>query len=541
VKRGKAYLVIFLILVFVSSVLLFSCSKNEPSQQENEPIENEPGEEVVEPTPTGEPKYGGTLRVIWQSFPKNVGDPAEMVGIDNRFCIPYAEMLVTLDENHKVVGWLAESFEEDPENKHLTFHLRKGVRFHDGTPFNAEAVLWNFERRLETGNLAGASLVESLEVIDEYTIRIHAKEYHSLIHQDWGWVPIFSPSAFIEAGGGDLEKSKEWARQNGVGTGPFKLVEYERDSFARFERNDDYWLEGYPYLDAIEIRCIPNASTAAALMEAGEADAWHTPSIEEMKRLKGLGFKENVRNGGLIVGIQFDSTDPNSPFADKRVREAVEYAIDRDALAKMVGQDYYIPLTQMSPPDVVGYNPDYNPRPYDPEKAKALLAEAGYPEGFETSIILSDTPYNRDAATAIQGYLQRIGIKVNIDIADSARYAAAAFAGQGFKGMNLAFSGIHPTGTGIILHYGPNPQTFRTNVFVKSPEFLAYCQQALQSYDPESFAEAVRLAIKQAGEDAMVVPLYATPESSVYAPYVHSNYPLIHSTIWHVYSEWMEK
>ena len=540
-KRKMAYLYVLLVLVLVCSVLFFGCAKNETNQPNNNPLEeeNEPPEED-EPVPANEPQYGGTLVGIRDRFPSNLGDPGIMIGLDDLFALPYAEMLVTYTEDYALTGVLAESFEQDPENKHITFNIRKGVRFHDGTPLNAEAVLWNFERRLETGNITSAHLIESLEVIDEYKIRIHAKEFNSLLVQDWGWINIFSPTAFKEAGNGDPEKSAEWAQRNAIGTGPFILAEFEHDSYIKYVRNDDYWREGYPYLDAIEIKYIPNASTAAAMLQAGEADIWLTGTVEEVARLADLGFKANIKSGALHYAIHFDSADPNSPFADKRVREAVEYAIDREALASMLGQGYYTPLTQMAHPDAIGYTDGYYPRPYNPDKAKQLLADAGYADGLATSIILPETPANRDAAAAIQGYLRAVGIDLHIDLADGARYAAAAFA-QGFSGMAIGISGISPTGTGILLHYGPNPQTFRANAFSKSPEFLAYCQEALQSYEHDKYVEAIRLAYWQDSEDAMAVPLFATPEFTAMAPHVHSDYPEISSAVWHVYRDWIEQ
>jgi ABC-type transport system substrate-binding protein len=275
-------------------------------------------------------------------------------------------------------------------------------------------------------------------------------------------------------------------------------------------------------------------------MEAGEADAWHeTGDVPNILRLEEKGFKVNWGTG-YFWALLPNSSDPNSPYSKKKVREAIEYAIDRPAVAKMIGHGKYEALHQLAPSFWPGYVPGYNPRPYNPEKAKQLLAEAGYPRGFKTAILLTDRFGARDAGTAMKAYLEAIGLEVKLDIADMGRYFGSVFA-TGWSDLAFAISGINPSTTDLFIHFGPEPMTFRTGNIAKTPEYNKLCEEALHTYDDAAYIEKINQVILKAGEDAMVIPIYVSVLASVQAPYVHSNYIKIHSVIWYSYEDWMEK
>ncbi len=156
----------------------------------------------------------------------------------------------------------------------------------------------------------------------------------------------------------------------------------------RYEKNKDYWRKGYPLLDAIEIRWIPDPVTASMMIEKKDADAWEdVNNIKNVVELEQKGLKVNWGPGMLWALLPSNGKDPKSPYANKKVREALEYAIDRPAIAKTLGFGKYEALTQIVPSASPAYNKGYNPRPYNPEKAKQLLAEAGYPNGFDTKML----------------------------------------------------------------------------------------------------------------------------------------------------------
>src|SRR4030042_264297 len=271
-----------------------------------------------------QPVKGGILKAIRGNFPKVLGYPPEQGPTDTIFALLYAERLSEWDEKGNLIPVLAESWEGDPKNKTVTYKLRKGVKFHDGTPFNAEAVRWNLQLGKDTGRLTDGQFVDSIEVLDEYTVRLNCTEYTSVSLLNYGWLQQYSPTAFNTKGG------KEWARTNAIGTGPFKLVEYKRDAFIKYERNEDYWRKGLPFLDGMEVRYVPDPMTASMMMEAKEADIWlDVSNVNNILALEQKGFKVNWGPGMLWALLPANAKDPKSPYANKKVLEAVEYAMAR--------------------------------------------------------------------------------------------------------------------------------------------------------------------------------------------------------------------
>ena len=486
------------------------------------------------------PRYGGTLRILRPTFPKVIGYPNEFSPVESICSLPVLERLNEWDEKGNPIPVLAESWEGDPVKKTVTWHLRKGVKFTDGTDWNAEALRWNYQLAIDAKRQTDGKFVKSMEVLDEHTLKMNVTDYNrQMTQENLSWRISISPTAFEKAGGGDKEKSIEWARRNSVGTGPFKVVDFKRDTYIKYVRNDNYWRKGRPYLDGIESRLIMDPMTAMAMMEAGEADAWHeTGEVQNILRLEEKGFKVNW-GPGYFWALLPNSSDPKSPLAKKKVREAIEYAIDRPTIAKMVGYGKYEALKQLAPSFWPGYVQGFDPRPYNPEKAKQLLAEAGYPKGFKTSVMTMDRFGGRQAVTAIKAYLDAVGIQTKVDIADMGRYFGSVFA-TGWSDLAFAISGINPSTTDLFIHFGPEPMTFRTGNIAKTAEYNKMCNEALHTYDDDAYLNKIKLIVKKASEDAMVIPIYVSALATVNAPYVHSDYTKIHTVIWYSYEDWME-
>jgi peptide/nickel transport system substrate-binding protein len=223
------------------------------------------------------------------------------------------------------------------------------------------------------------------------------------------------------------------------------------------------------------------------------------------------------------------------------VREAVEYAIDRTALTKALGFGRYEAVTQIVPSGSPAYVAGFNPRPYNPEKAKALLTEAGYPNGFEAKLLIYDLSLMRDTATAVQTSLTAVGIKVAIDPADIGRYSAAVFSPTGWNDLVLVQSGINPDGTDVFAHFGPRPFTYRFGNPAKTPEYVALADKALRTFEPAAAKAALKQVIRKASEDAMFIPLFRSADALVMQPYVHTDYLKIHVITWTPFKDWMEK
>jgi len=536
--RKLAFLVICsavcISLVFASAGPVSAAQKAKKAAPEKTAIVVKYVQPSTDVPPPKDAQKGGIMKIIRPTFPKNLGYTPEWAPADSIFMLPVAERLIDWDAKGNVIPWLAESWEMDPVKATVTFHLRKGVKFHEGSRFNAEAVKWNYQLRLDTKTQIDGDFIKSIDVVDPYTIRLNCSEITSWSAYIYGWLQNISPTAFQKNGG------KEWARFNCVGTGPFKVVEFKRDTLLRYEKNKDYWRKGYPLLDGFEIRCVPDPVTASMMLESKEADMWTDVSnAKHIVDLEQKGLKVNWGPGMFWALLPANAKDPKSPYANKKVREAIEYALDRPAIAKSIGFGKFEAMSQIVPASSEAYIKGYDPRPYNPEKAKQLLAEAGYPNGFETKLLAMDT--QRDAATAIQSYLAAVGVKVTIDTADMGRYFGAVFSPTGWTDLVMAASGINPDTTDLFVHFGPRPWTYRWGFIQKTPEFLALCEKALKTYDPAGFKSALKAAAKQATEDAMIVPLWRSAQAGIMWPWVHTDFVKIHTVVWYSHQDWIEK
>ncbi|MCS7172316.1 MAG: ABC transporter substrate-binding protein [Armatimonadetes bacterium] len=212
---------------------------------------------------TSTKSYGGVLRKIYAIPRSPVGVPWEIVGISVDAATPALEALVRVDKHGRVFPWLAERWTVLPDQNTILFRLRRGVKFHDGTDFHAQAAKWNLDRQIEARTIP----VTSVEVADEYTIRVRLAEYNNI------WPTIFggsralmiSPTAFTRNG-------VEWARWNPVGTGPFQIVRYERDVQAIYRRFERYWQAGKPYLEGVEYLFLVNPETRKMAFLSGQAN-----------------------------------------------------------------------------------------------------------------------------------------------------------------------------------------------------------------------------------------------------------------------------
>lgn len=480
---------------------------------------------------------GGIMKIVRQTFPHVIGYPPEFAPADSIFALPAIERLCEWNQQGIEIPVLAESWDMDPVGKTITWHLRQGVQFSDGTPFNADAVKWNYQLRIDAGKQTDAQYIDSFEVVNDNTLVMHLNDFNNMMIETYGWLQCISPTAYQNSGTTD-DARKAWARANSVGTGPFMVTKFERDSLIVYTKNPNYWRPGMPYLDGMQIQFIPDTMTASALIEAGQVDVWSdVAAVQNVIDLQKKGFTVNTALG-FFWAILPDSSDPNSPFSKLEVREAVEYALDRPTIAGMIGHGLYEPLTEMAVKDWPGYVPNFDPRPYNPDKAKQLLKDAGYPNGFKTTLLVTST--GTDAAAAIQGYLGQVGINVSIDVADMGRYFGEVF-GTGWTGLAFAASGINPDTTDLFVHFGPNPWTYRTGTIAKSQAFLDLCNQALHTYDQGAYLDLIKKAVVQGSDDAMIIPVYKAAQFQVQQPYVHSDYVTLHTVIWTSYDDWMEK
>ena len=264
----------------------------------------------------GEPQYGGTL--TFNMFPPvaNLGNPLKFRGPDHEYIDNTLQTLIRFS-NEKMGQFeplLAESWEMAPDKSYYIFKLRKEVKFHDGTDFNAQAVKWNLDRWVESPR-ARLDKVESIEIIDDYTIKINLKSWEAIFLSDLAKdTYIISPTAF-------QQHDEKWVDTHPVGTGPFKLKEYKRNTIVSLEKFAGYWKKGLPYLDEIKILMIPDPMVFSASFQRKELDAVRVDYILATE----LGKKDKYDIIALPTGhdiLYFNSQDPKSIWSKKKAREA---------------------------------------------------------------------------------------------------------------------------------------------------------------------------------------------------------------------------
>ena len=347
------------------------------------------------PAPSPTPVSGGI--VTWLD-PNAPGSP---LGIpwESKITLPSQQPVLEsfLDgmSDGTLVPRLAESYEVnvDPKDPFFLFHLRKGVKFQDGTDFNAKAAQWNLEKFKSGGLWASTRYYKSFDVIDDYTLKVPLTEWRNSIIPAWYTYPMISPTAFEKQGIDAL-------RWNMIGTGPFKQVQFNRDVSLTTTRNEDYWNKGKPYFSGVQYLWVAEEMTRTVLFKTGGADIMNTNKSGRIASdLLAEGYRI-IPQTAATSALFPDSANANSPWANLKLRQAAEYAIDKEAIAKAFGFGYSKAAYQAPNTDSMAYNPAITNRKYDPAKAKQLMAEAGYPNGFKTKIIAQNT-VNRDIVVAI--------------------------------------------------------------------------------------------------------------------------------------------
>jgi glutathione transport system substrate-binding protein len=324
----------------------------------------------------------------------------------------FYEGLYGFDENMRVVPVLAESHTVSADGLVYTFKLRRGVKFHDDTELEAAAVKANLDRvtnpdnHLKRFNLF--SNVARTEVVDRHTVRITLKKPFSafvnvMAHPS---AVIISPAALKRYGNKDIAFHP-------VGTGPFTFVEWKQTDHVKVARNERYWKPGLPHVDAIVFRPVVDNNARSAVLRTGEAHFAFPVPYEQATVLQGTSGIDVI--GGPSIIVRYVTMNVRKkPFDDLRVRQAVNYAINKEALAKVAFAGYAVPTEGVVPPGVE-FAVKLGPWPYDPAKARQLLREAGYEKGFETELW---SAYNHTTAQKVIQFLQQqlaqVGIKARV-------------------------------------------------------------------------------------------------------------------------------
>lgn len=372
---------------------------------------------------SGAATSGGTLH-IGIGVDLDTLDPAQQTTTTVQNVVDYAvETLVTFDKDGKVQPLLATSWTTSSDGLSITLKLRTGVKFQDGTPFNADAVKFSLDRlinpKIKVPIGAAFQVMKSIDAVDASTVKINLKEVDPNLLPNLGATVagIISPSS-IGKDGNTLTNIV-----HPVGTGPYDFVSFQKGSKATFKRFDGYW--GHkPYYQTVEFDIIPEANSREAGLRSGQLDMIMNPPVTDLKSL-GSGGDITVLKAPSDRSIFIAFNNSKAPFTNQKVRQAFNYAIDKNAIIKNVLFDAVNPMDSPFPSSIAGYCKvgDYN---YDPAKAKQLLQGSGVGPitvtmGSPTGRYLQDI----QATQAIAGYLRDVGVKVNVKTMDWPSYITA--------------------------------------------------------------------------------------------------------------------
>lgn len=354
--------------------------------------------------------YPDILTTCFLPFSSSTGD---------RFSVaPAIESLGRTDIEGNVSGWLADSFEVEPDTLSVTIKLKKGIKFSDGTDFNADAVIWNFNKMFEGGKSAELGSPESFEKLDDATVLVKYKEWANNWETVLSEVYIYCPSAFEQNG-------QDWAAINAVGTGPYIMTEYVKEDHISYKKNENYWQAGKPYLDELKIVFMTDITAQQAALMNNEIDMISTNNATLTQTLMSAGFENIAKKApdlGAIKYMMFASGDEQSPFSNLKVREAVSHAIDWEGYVYSLTGGLGISVTQFGVPGAWSYDETVRLPEFNVAEAKKLLAEAGYPNGFNTSI--TTISGNNDIAVLLQASLKALGINAEIKVVEASDFNA---------------------------------------------------------------------------------------------------------------------
>ncbi|MFP7287843.1 ABC transporter substrate-binding protein [Shouchella clausii] len=439
----------------------------------------------------------------------------------------YETLIEFADDSFELEPGLAKDWDVDDDGLRYVFYLQEGVTFHDGTPFNADAVKTNFERWADPdhqyaftdegysysvygtqfGGFKGdeGHVIEEINVIDDYEVEFVLSKPLGSFLQNMGmsYFAITSPAA-LEEYGADID-------ENPVGTGPFKFVSWTKDASIVLEKNEDYWQEGLPKLDGVTFQVIPDNSARLTALQSGEIDLMDGLAPDDAAMIEGQAglttFERTPNNVGYL-GFNIEK----EPFDDVRVRQAINHAIDKNEIINNIYGGLAEPAANAVPKDYLGHNDDVVAYEYDMDKAKELLEEAGYGDGFEFDLwtMPVSRPYMPDpeqAAVVIQDALSELNITANIVTKEWATYLEEIELGYQDMFM-LGWSGVNGDPDyflGSLLSTDGIPGS--NQMFFSNEEVDALLAEAKTTIDPDERAALYEEAQLIIHEEAPMVPL----------------------------------
>ena len=412
------------------------------------------------------------------------------------------EGLTRIGENGEVLPALAASWEASPDRLVYTFHLRESVRFHDGTTFDANDVKFTLDRaRAPDSTNAQKDLfkpIAAVDVTDAATVKVTLSRPAGdfLFNMGWGDAVIVAPESVAKNA------------SHPIGTGPFKFSRWLKGTQIELVRNPDYWNKAaLAKLDKVTFLIIPDASAAYAALLAGDVDSFpNFPAVELLPQIKGdprFAIEIGTTEGETILAIN----NAKPPFDDVRVRRAISHATNRRDLIEAVGMGYGTPIGSHFAPHNKAYIDLTGRYPFDPAKARALLAEAGHPNGFKTTLKLPPVGYARRGGEIIAARLRAVGIDAKIENIEWAQWLDQVFARGDFD-LTIV-SHTEPMDIGV---YARDDYYFH----YANPAFKALMAELDGAHDEDERTRILQAAQRTLADDAVNAFLFQLPKIGVW-------------------------
>jgi peptide/nickel transport system substrate-binding protein len=430
-------------------------------------------------------------------------DPAETEAFNTPYMVMFAvhDALVKPMPAGMTTPSLAESWNESKDHLSYTFNLRKNARFHDGSPVTADDVKFSFERYKGASATLLKDRVKEVQVVSPTQVRFVLKEpwpdfmlFYGTTAAGAGWIV---PKKYVEKVGDDGFKRAP------IGAGPYKVVSFTPGVELVLEAFDGYWRKA-PNVKRLVMRSMTEETTRAAALKRGEVDIAYLlsgPVAEEIKRTPGMQLKAPLLAGAFWLDLP-QQWDPKSPWHDKRVRLAANHAIDRNAVNQAETLGFSRPTGSIVP-RVFQFALPVEPPAYDPARAKKLLAEAGYPNGFDAGDFYPFPPYN-SMGEAVIGYLQAVGIRSRMRTMERAAYFTA-WRERKLNGIILVITASMGNAATRL-----EPYAIKNGIYASGslPEVDDLYFRQAREVDPKKREQMVHDIQKKITEHVMHVPIY---------------------------------
>ncbi|WP_372512728.1 glutathione ABC transporter substrate-binding protein [Bacillus salipaludis] len=492
-KKKKSIFKNGMLVVLIGLVLLFTQACSTKSNTENKTGNKSEAA-----------KEGGTLTIVRLSDATKL-DPQFITDIPSNNVIyqKVYETLVVPDKDMHIQPLLAESWKVI-NDKTWEFKLRKGISFHDGAPFNAEAVKATLDRLLDpkvgSPSRAKFEMIKEVKIVDDYTVQLLLKYPYapllSILASSEG--SIISPKA--------IKENSEKLSEHPVGTGPFVFEDWKSGQEISLKKNDKYW-GTKPKIDRVVFKVVPEDSTRLAMIETGEAQINDQVPVTEIERIEASNTMGLYRTDGLAVEY-LGFNVKKKPLDNVKVRKAISHAIEREAIIKGVYNNVGTLANSAMSPKVFGYSENVKPYDYDINEAKKLLKEAGYQKGLKLTLLTSDRKERINMAEVIQSQLKGIGVDVEIQVMEYGAYIDVIEKGT----FDMAIGGWgNATGDGDYNQYnlfhsssqGPAGNTF----YYSNPEADKLIVAARQEMDETKRKALYEKVMKIELADAVYVPI----------------------------------